>query len=107
MRARKSRDKSLQDLKEDSMNRLMKDVALDRSENPDFATDDVWNPEDEDDDGGDLDIIDKSEPLTCSWYACIFYSNMALGDTPLPGHYIDVTRARRHGNEGINWPRPG
>ena len=72
MRARKSRDKSLQDLKEDSMNRLMKDVALDRSENPDFAADDGWNPEDEDDDGGDLDIIDKSESLTCSWYACFF-----------------------------------
>jgi hypothetical protein len=62
MRARQARDKSLQDLKEDSMNRLMKDINLDRAKNSDAALDDRWTPEEEDgeDNGDDLNIINKS-----------------------------------------------
>ncbi|KAJ7825422.1 XPA-binding protein 1 [Mycena olivaceomarginata] len=47
-RARKEREKSLQDVKEDSMNRLMKDVAIDREQNPEAME-------------GDIDIIDQSD----------------------------------------------
>ncbi|KAJ7355798.1 XPA-binding protein 1 [Mycena olivaceomarginata] len=88
-RARKEREKSLQDVKEDSMNRLMKDVAIDREQNPEAFARDRWDEDDnEDEDGGDIDIIDQSDE---AW----------------PGQYIDVTRPRRHPDESINWPRPG
>ncbi|KAJ7282109.1 XPA-binding protein 1 [Mycena rebaudengoi] len=88
-RAREARDKSLRDVKEDSMNRLMKDLAVDREKNPAAFARDHWDEDDnEDEDGGEIDIIDKSED-------------------PWPGQYIDITRPRRHPDEGINWPRPG
>jgi len=74
------------------MNRLMKDLAIDRAANPDAALNDQWDPEEEeaedDDDDGDINIIDRSEE-------------------PWPGQYVDVTRARRADDEHINWPRPG
>jgi len=71
------------------MNRLMKDLAVDRMQNPDAALLDKWETEeDEDQEGEDINIIDRDEER---W----------------PGQYIDVTRARRHGEESINWPRPG
>ncbi|KAJ7035571.1 XPA-binding protein 1 [Mycena alexandri] len=88
-RARQAREKSLQDVKDDSMNRLMKDLAVDREANPAAFAQDQWDEDDnEDEDGGEIDIIDRSEE---SW----------------PGEYIDVTRPRRHPDEAINWPRPG
>lgn len=48
------------------MNRLMKDVAIDRERDPEFARRDQWQEEeefdeDEDDDGGDVNIIDRCE----------------------------------------------
>ncbi|OJA16647.1 hypothetical protein AZE42_04042 [Rhizopogon vesiculosus] len=89
-RARAARDQSLQDAKEDSMNRLMKDLAVDRARNPDTAKEDRWASDEEDEDadeGLDIDIIDRSEDLRA-------------------GQYIDVTRMRRD-NDNINWPRPG
>jgi hypothetical protein len=88
-RVRAAREQTLQDAKADSMNRLMKDLAVDRVQNPDAALQDKWDAEeDEDQEGGDIDIVDRSEER---W----------------PGQYIDVTRARRHDEEDINWPRPG
>ncbi|KAJ7623632.1 hypothetical protein FB45DRAFT_926280 [Roridomyces roridus] len=88
-RAQAARDKSLQDIKDDSMNRLMKDLAVDREANPAAFQRDHWDEDDnEDEDGGEIDIIDRSEE-------------------PWPGQYIDVTRPRRHPDENINWPRPG
>jgi len=89
-RARASREKSLQAAKEDSMNRLMKDLEIDRAKNPQGALADPWDPADEDDyeEDGDINIVDRSEE-------------------PWPGQFIDVTRARRHEEEEINWPRPG
>ncbi|KAF9220616.1 XPA-binding protein 1 [Gyrodon lividus] len=86
--ARAAREKSLQDVKEDSMNRFMKDLAVDRAKNPQTALNDRWESEEENDDDDDVDvnIIDRSEE-------------------PWPGQYIDVTRMRRQ-DEQINWPRP-
>ncbi|KAH7925733.1 hypothetical protein BV22DRAFT_1033654 [Leucogyrophana mollusca] len=91
-RARTAREKSLQDVKDDSMNRLMKDLAVDRAKNPEGALNDRWESDEENNDGDDDDdlevnLIDRSEE---SW----------------PGQYIDVTRMRRQGDEQINWPRP-
>ncbi|KAJ7173708.1 hypothetical protein C8R46DRAFT_1083731 [Mycena filopes] len=92
-RARQTREKSLQDVKDDSMNRLMKDLAVDREANPAAFEQDHWDEDDnEDEDGGDIDIIDRSDE---SWPG---------GGG---GEYIDVTRPRRHPDEAINWPRPG
>ncbi|RDB21936.1 GPN-loop GTPase 1 [Hypsizygus marmoreus] len=91
-RARAQREKTLQDAKDDSMDRLMKDLEIDRAKNPQGALNDRWDPDEEndedDDDDTDINIVDRSEH-------------------PWPGQYIDVTRARRHEDEGINWPRPG
>ncbi|KAG6902146.1 hypothetical protein C0995_003903 [Termitomyces sp. Mi166 len=89
-RARASREKSLQDAKADSMRRLMKDLEIDRVKNPQGALADRWNPdaEEDEDDDTEINIVDRSEE-------------------PWPGQYIDITRARRHEDEGINWPRPG
>jgi hypothetical protein len=59
------REKSLQDVKDDSMNRLMRDLAVDRANNPDAALRDQWNPDEEesDNDGndGDINIVDRSK----------------------------------------------
>ncbi|PPQ77834.1 hypothetical protein CVT25_015328 [Psilocybe cyanescens] len=89
--ARAQREKILQDAKDDSMTRVLKDLAIDREKNPAGALADRWEDDDEEDDAddeGELDIIDRSEERG-------------------PGEYIDVTRARRHDREDINWPRPG
>ncbi|KAH7886762.1 hypothetical protein F5I97DRAFT_1807818 [Phlebopus sp. FC_14] len=86
-RARAAREKSLQDTKDDSMNRLMRDLAVDRAKNPQGALNDQWESDEENEDEGlDIDIVDRSEE-------------------PYPGQYIDVTRMRRQ-DEQINWPRP-
>ncbi|KAF8907029.1 hypothetical protein CPB84DRAFT_1769308 [Gymnopilus junonius] len=89
-RAKAQREKSLQDVKADSMNRFMKDLTIDREKNPGSALADRWDPEEEEeyDDGDDLDVVDRSEERG-------------------PEQYVDVTRARRHDTEDINWPRPG
>ena len=44
------------------MNKLMKDLAVDRERNPDALVHDQWDAEDEEEeeDGGDADIIDRS-----------------------------------------------
>lgn len=62
-RVRAAREKTLEDLKADSMNRLMKDLAVDRAKNPDAAILDQWEAEEEDEDqeGEEIDIIDRSE----------------------------------------------
>ena len=58
-KARAQREKSLQAVKDDSMNRLLKDLSIDRAQNPSSALNDRWDSEEEDDDEGDIDIIDR------------------------------------------------
>ena len=61
-RARAAREQSLQKAKEDSMSRLMADLAVDRARNPNAATADRWDPNEEDgDDDPDVNIIDRSK----------------------------------------------
>ncbi|KAL6310276.1 XPA-binding protein 1 [Sparassis latifolia] len=87
VRARAVKEETLRVAKTDSMNRLMKDLAIDRAQNPNIALQDRWEDE-EDDDDTEINIIDRSEE-------------------PYPGQYIDVTRMRRGDEETIAWPRPG
>ena len=53
------REKSLQAVKDDSMNRLLNDLSIDRAQNPASALNDRWDSEEEDADEGDIDIIDR------------------------------------------------
>lgn len=48
------------------MNRLMKDLAVDRANNPEGALQDQWDPDNENDQGddeddGDINIVDRSK----------------------------------------------
>ncbi|TRM66579.1 hypothetical protein BD626DRAFT_483137 [Schizophyllum amplum] len=90
-KARAAREETLQAAKADSMNRLMKDLAVDREKNPSFAEQDRWNADDEGfdddaDDDPDINFIDKSD-----------------GDWQ--GQYMDITRMHPS-DKGTNWPRP-
>ena len=63
-RVRALQKQSLQTAKEDSMSRLMKDLAVDRARNPEGASFDRWDADDEEDEGdddGDINIIDRSK----------------------------------------------
>lgn len=60
-RARQQRQKTLQGFKDDSVNRLLKDLALDRAKNPHGLLNDQWDPEEEEDDDTEINIIDRSE----------------------------------------------
>lgn len=105
-RARKQREKTLQEVKEDSMNRLLKDLAIDRAKNPQGPLNDRWDPEEEEeDDDTEINIIDRSEYI--SRYLNYCGADTVTGDERYPGEYIDVTRARRYGDENVSWPRPG
>ncbi|THH15585.1 hypothetical protein EW146_g4920 [Bondarzewia mesenterica] len=87
-RVRAQREETLRQTKEESMSRVMKDLAIDRERNPEAALHDRWDQEDEEeDDVEDADIIDRSEE-------------------PWPGQYIDLTQTRRRADEGMSWPRP-
>jgi len=89
-RARRRKEETLQRAKEDSMNRLVKDLTLDRQD-PAFVARDTWDPQDADvdsDEDSDGEIIDRGAD---SW----------------PGQYVDLTRAQRQADQGTNWPRPG
>jgi hypothetical protein len=50
----------LQAVKDDSMNRLLKDLSIDRAQNPASALNDRWDSEEEEDaDDGGMHIIDR------------------------------------------------
>lgn len=108
-RARAHRDQSLKAVKEESMNRMMKDLSVDRAKNPSAFANDTWDPEEiegeDDDNDSEVNIIDRSTfPLPPTFYGV---PDFIPGEERWPGQYIDVTRARRHPDENINWPRPG
>lgn len=79
-RSRAIRQKTLDDAKADSMDRMMKDLELDRARNPSAALADQWDPNAEDDpedDELDVNLIDSSEfcylydhhyRANCCWY---------------------------------------
>jgi hypothetical protein len=108
-KARAQREKSLQAVKDDSMNRLLKDLSIDRAQNPSSALNDRWDSEEEEEDAddGDIDIIDRCK--SGFWINSFFSANFplfTLAEERGPGDFVDVTRARRHEMEDINWPRP-
>ncbi|KAI9461537.1 XPA-binding protein 1 [Russula earlei] len=87
-RVRAQREATLQKRKEESTARMLADLNVDRARDPNFAAQDRWNPDgeeqEEEDDGGELNIIDRSED-------------------PWPGQYIDLTQPRAR---ETTWPRP-
>lgn len=90
------------------MNRLMKDLAVDRARNPGGTLNDRWEAaedDEEDDEDTDINLIDKSASADIHFFFTQFVI-VKTGDDPWPGQYIDITRAQRVGDEGINWPRP-
>nr|VWP01738.1 cAMP-independent regulatory protein pac2 [Ganoderma boninense] len=100
-RARDAREKKLGAMKEESLSRFMKDLAVDREQHPAAAQADRWDPqdgnEDEDDDDLDVNIVDRTlTPVP-----------PPSGEDVWPGQYIDVTRMRPRNDEGMAWPRPG
>lgn len=101
-RARAAREKSLQDVKEASLSRFMRDLAVDRDKNPSGAVNEQWESEEENEDEEDVevDVIDQSALFDSISLAL---TDSVTGEEPWPGQYIDVTRMR----EEINWPRPG
>lgn len=106
----------------------MKDLELDRAKNPEAVLTDRWdqdaNEDDDDDDDTEVNIVDRSKLSSFHFSAAasgkslhtkavppsdnrMLTNVLFLGEEPWPGQYIDVTRARRHEDEDINWPRPG
>lgn len=77
-RVRAVREQTLQAAKDDSMNRLMKDLTVDQANHPDAAQNDRWDDEGEDEDEHDEDdnIIDRSAFLLSPavWAGLLFAS---------------------------------
>lgn len=85
------------------MNRLMKDLDIDKAKDP-MAFSDKFQQDDEDeDDDGDGAIIDRCKLDLDSFCKACHKISSSLAEER---EYIDVTRVRRH-DEGISWPRPG
>lgn len=66
-RVRAQREATLEKQREDSTARMLSDLAVDRASNPNFVAQDRWNPDEEgqeeEDDGGELNIIDRSASM--------------------------------------------
>jgi hypothetical protein len=63
---RAQREATLQKHKEDSTARMLADLAVDRASNPRLSAQDRWNADEEEgeeDDGGELNIIDRSPSI--------------------------------------------
>ena len=85
-RAREAREKKLGAMKEESLSRFMKDLAVDRERHPAAAQADRWDPaqdgnEDEDDDDLDVNIVDRS---TCRFAFRTMPSTCHLSTAPSP-----------------------
>ena len=77
-RARAAKQKSLDDAKTDSMNRLMKDLAIDRQKNPRAFSNDRW----EEDEGGDEEDEDEDDDINiidrCEWRRTFDYRSLTF-----------------------------
>ncbi|TFK98352.1 hypothetical protein BDV98DRAFT_552911 [Pterulicium gracile] len=91
-RAKAAREASLASVKEESMSRMMKDLAVDRAKNPNAAKLDRWDPnaeEEEDDEDYEVGLIDRRD-----------------ADEGWPGQYSSIVDSKRQEDEGTVWPRP-
>ncbi|TFY77379.1 hypothetical protein EWM64_g6632 [Hericium alpestre] len=95
-RARAKRDATLQKTKEESMSRLMKDLTVDRANNPEGALLDRWDPTEEDEeDGGEATIIDRNP------FSPLFPARRRPPCTLATGTYGVVYKARDVGTNQI------
>lgn len=60
-RARQQREETLRRSKDDSMNRLMKDLAIDKAKNPTGPLSAKWEDEEDEEDCDENDVIDRCE----------------------------------------------
>jgi hypothetical protein len=97
-RVRAQREATLQKQKEDSTTRMLADLAVDRAGDPNFAARDSWNPneEEEEDDGGELDIIDRSAFISglCAFPSAFHLSRHSVYSKGIPGGTL-YDRSRR------------
>ena len=75
---------------------MLADLAVNRTNNPNFAAQDRWNPDeeeqgDEDDDGGELNIIDKSASISPSREIAFFFR--LLSCHAMPNHSSGISLA--------------
>ncbi|OCB87814.1 hypothetical protein A7U60_g5138 [Sanghuangporus baumii] len=100
-RVKKEKADRLNAVKEDSMRRMMADLAVDRKRDPEAFDNDRWEREDDDEDdeedvdvdADDPDLVDRSEE-----------------HGPEEGEYIDLTQVRTNRDVedlNIRWKRPG
>jgi hypothetical protein len=88
-RVRAQREATLQKQKEDSTARMLADLTVDRASNPKFTAQDRWNPDEEEgeeEDGGELNIIDRSTSIIISsilWHDVLCFSALTLYGMPL------------------------
>ncbi|KAF9039156.1 hypothetical protein BJ165DRAFT_1496469 [Panaeolus papilionaceus] len=82
-RARQQREETLRRSKDDSMNRLMKDLAIDKAKNPTGPLSAKWEDEEDEEDCDENDVIDRFEERG-------------------PSGYIDIMNR----DTEVQWPRP-
>lgn len=113
-RAKAAREASLASVKEESMSRMMKDLAVDRAKNPNAAKLDRWDPnaeEEEDDEDYEVGLIDRRDgkprcPIHCPQQAHTDAASVSVADEGWPGQYSSIVDSKRQEDEGTVWPRP-
>jgi hypothetical protein len=93
-RARAARDKSLRDIKDESMSRLTRDLAADKQRNP--ALSEPWKEDDEgvDEDEGD-DTIDRCESPSRIWKSTALVYGTLLQPKALGGANTSTSLDKR------------
>lgn len=72
-KAKHRKERMLQEVKDESMNRLLKDLAIDRAKNSHGPLDERWEEEDDDDDT-DTGIVDRSKQSVVGRVNWLIYS---------------------------------
>ena len=100
-RVRAHREATLQKQKDDSTARMLADLAVDRANNPSSAAQDRWNPDEEEqgeeeEDGGELNIIDKSASHLPISGNCVLFPSCVPSCPVMPCRTIPVEYYWRH-----------
>jgi len=72
-KAKHRKERMLQEVKDESMNRLLNDLAIDRAKNSHGPLDERWE-EEEDDDDTDTGIVDRSKQSVVGRVNWLIYS---------------------------------
>ena len=80
------------------MNRLLKDLSIDRAQYPASALNDLWDSEEEDADEGDMYIIDRCKSSFDKFLFLAYFSLLFLAEDRGPGDFVNVL-----GPVGMKW----